>query len=32
VAVVDAQLKTRVDTHAEVQRVSWWKRMKKRKK
>ena len=32
VAVVDAQLKTRVDTHKEVQRVSWWKRMKKRKK
>ena len=32
VAVVDAQLKTRVDTHLEVQRVSWWKRMKKRKK
>jgi len=32
VAVVDAQLKTRVDTDLEVQRVSWWKRMKKRKK
>jgi len=32
VAVVDAQLKTRVDTHLEVQKVSWWKRMKKRKK
>ena len=32
VAVVDAQLKTRVDTDIEVQRVSWWKRMKKRKK
>lgn len=32
VAVVDAQLKTRVDTHTEVQRVSWWKRMKKKKK
>jgi len=32
VAVVDAQLKTRVDTHAEVQRVSWWKRKKKRNK
>jgi len=32
VAVVDAQLKTRVDTDTEVQRVSWWKRMKKRKK
>ena len=32
VAVVDAQLKTRVDTHLEVQRVSWWKRMKKKHK
>jgi len=32
VAVVDAQLKTRVDTQAEVQRVSWWKRKKKRNK
>jgi len=32
VAVVDAQLKTRIDTEAEVQRTSWWKRMKKRKK
>jgi malate dehydrogenase (oxaloacetate-decarboxylating)(NADP+) len=32
VSVVDAQLKTRIDTDAEVQRVSWWKRMKKRKK
>jgi malate dehydrogenase (oxaloacetate-decarboxylating)(NADP+) len=32
VAVVDAQLKTRIDTDAEVQRTSWWKRMKKRKK
>ena len=32
VAVVDAQLKTRIDTNTEVQRVSWWKRMKKRKK
>ena len=32
VAVVDAQLKTRIDTNLEVQRVSWWKRMKKRKK
>jgi malate dehydrogenase (oxaloacetate-decarboxylating)(NADP+) len=32
VSVVDAQLKTRIDTDAEVQRTSWWKRMKKRKK
>ena len=31
VSVVDAQLKTRIDTAAEVQRTSWWKRMKKRK-
>jgi malate dehydrogenase (oxaloacetate-decarboxylating)(NADP+) len=32
VAVVDAQLKSRVDTETEVQRSSWWKRLKKRKK
>ena len=32
VAVVDAQLKSRVDTDIEVQRSSWWKRLKKRKK
>ena len=32
VAIVDAQLKTRIDTDSEVQRASWWKRMKKRKK
>ena len=32
VAVVDAQLKSRVDTNTEVQRSSWWKRLKKRKK
>ena len=32
VAVVDAQLKSRVDTNIEVQRSSWWKRLKKRKK
>jgi malate dehydrogenase (oxaloacetate-decarboxylating)(NADP+) len=31
VSVVDAQLKTRIDTEAEVQRTSWWKRMRKRK-
>ncbi len=30
VSVVDAQLKTRIDTAIEVQRTSWWKRMKKR--
>ena len=32
VAVVDAQLKSRVDTNTEVQRSSWWRRLKKRKK
>jgi len=32
VAVVDAQLKSRVDTDIEVQRTSWWNRLKKRKK
>jgi malate dehydrogenase (oxaloacetate-decarboxylating)(NADP+) len=32
VAVVDAQLKCRVDTDAVVQRSNWWKRLKKRKK
>ncbi len=29
VAVVDAQLKCRVDTHEEVQRSVWWKRRKR---
>lgn len=32
VAVVDAQLKCRMDTNEVVQRSSWWKRLKKRKK
>jgi len=32
VAVVDAQLKCRVDTDAFVQKSTWWKRLKKRKK
>lgn len=32
VAVVDAQLKCRVDTDAAVQKSTWWKRLKKRKK
>lgn len=32
VAVVDAQMKTRVDTAEEVQRSSWWKSRKKSKK
>lgn len=32
VAVVDAQLKCRVDTESVVQRSAWWMRLKKRKK
>ena len=32
VAVVDAQLKTRIDTAVEVERTSWWKKLKKKKK
>lgn len=32
VAVVDAQMKTRLDTAEEVQRSSWWKSRKKNKK
>jgi malate dehydrogenase (oxaloacetate-decarboxylating)(NADP+) len=32
VAVVDAQLKCRVDTNEEIQRSTWWKRRKKAKK
>ncbi|WP_353549320.1 NADP-dependent malic enzyme [Sediminibacterium sp. KACHI17] len=32
VAVVDAQLKCRMDTNDVVQRSSWWKRLKKRKR
>jgi malate dehydrogenase (oxaloacetate-decarboxylating)(NADP+) len=32
VAIVDAQLKCRVDTDAAVQKSTWWKRLKKRKK
>ena len=32
VAVVDAQLKCKGDTDAQVQTSSWWKRLKKRKK
>lgn len=32
VAVVDAQMKTRVDTAEEVQRSKWWKSRKKNKK
>lgn len=32
VAVVDAQMKTRVDTEEEVQRSAWWKSKRKNKK
>jgi malate dehydrogenase (oxaloacetate-decarboxylating)(NADP+) len=32
VAVVDAQIKCKIDTNAEVQRTNWWQRLKKKKK
>lgn len=32
VAVLDAQLKCRLDTTVEVERTNWWKRMRKKKK
>jgi malate dehydrogenase (oxaloacetate-decarboxylating)(NADP+) len=32
IAVVDAQLKSKTDTTVEVERTSWWKRLKKKKK
>ncbi len=32
IAVLDAQMKTRLDTTAEVERTNWWKRMRKKKK
>jgi len=32
IAVVDAQLKSKSDTKVEVERTSWWKRLKKKKK
>lgn len=32
IAVVDAQLKSRIDTDDAVQRSSWWKRLKKKNK
>ncbi len=32
IAVVDAQQKSRLDTETEVQKTSWWKRMRKKKK
>ena len=32
IAVVDAQQKSKLDTEAEIQKTSWWKRMRKKKK
>ena len=32
IAVLDAQMKTRLDTNVEVERTNWWKRMRKNKK
>jgi hypothetical protein len=32
IAVLDAQLKTRLDTTVEIERTNWWKRMRKKKK
>ena len=32
VAVMDAQIKCKIDTNAEVQRTKWWQRLKKKKK
>jgi malate dehydrogenase (oxaloacetate-decarboxylating)(NADP+) len=32
IAVVDAQLKSKLDTEVEVQKTSWWKRLKKKKR
>jgi malate dehydrogenase (oxaloacetate-decarboxylating)(NADP+) len=32
IAVLDAQLKSRLDTTVEVERTNWWKRMRKKKK
>ena len=32
IAVLDAQMKTRLDTTAEIERTNWWKRMRKKKK
>lgn len=32
IAVLDAQLKCRLDTTVEVERTNWWKRMRKKKK
>lgn len=31
IAVVDAQIKNKLDTHVEVHKTSWWKRLKKKK-
>ncbi|MCU0323411.1 MAG: phosphate acyltransferase, partial [Chitinophagaceae bacterium] len=32
IAVVDAQQKSRLDTETEIQKTTWWKRMRKKKK
>lgn len=32
IAVVDAQGKTKIDTHTEVQKTKWWNQLKKRKR
>ena len=32
IAIVDAQIKSKLDTDVEVQRSTWWKRLKKKKK
>ena len=32
IAVVDAQQKSRLDTETEIQKSTWWKRMRKKKK
>lgn len=32
IAVLDAQMKSKTDTHAEIERTKWWKRMRKKKK
>ncbi len=32
IAVVDAQMKSRTNTHEAVQKTNWWQRLKKRKK
>ncbi len=32
IAVLDAQMKSKVDTNAEIERTKWWKRMRKKNK